>query len=55
MPSFFIFHCRVERLIPRRDAAPCGPQTTQPVSRRDLMVEATLDRRLVVESLLGGD
>jgi len=31
--SFFIFHCKVERLRPSRDAAPSGPPTTQPVSR----------------------
>jgi hypothetical protein len=30
MPSFFIFHCNVERLIPRRAAAPFDPPTTQP-------------------------
>src|SRR5262249_43233671 len=28
MPSFFIFHCRVERAMPRRAAAPLGPRTT---------------------------
>ena len=34
MPSFFIFQHNVERFIPRRAAAPFGPPTTQPVSRR---------------------
>jgi hypothetical protein len=31
MPSFFIFHCNVVRLIPRRDAAPFEP----PARRED--------------------
>ena len=34
MPSFFIFQYNIERFIPRRAAAPFGPPTTQPVSRR---------------------
>ena len=34
IPSFLIFSCKVERFIPRRAAAPFGPPTTQPVSRR---------------------
>ena len=34
IPSFLIFSCKVERFIPRRAAAPVGPATTQPVSRR---------------------
>src|SRR6516165_4665148 len=34
MPSLFIFHRNVERFIPRRAAAPFGPPSTQPVSRR---------------------
>src|SRR6266852_8140838 len=34
MPSFFIFDCRVVRFIARRAAAPFGPLSTQPVSRR---------------------
>jgi len=34
MPSRFIFHRNVERFIPRRAAAPFGPPSTQPVSRR---------------------
>jgi hypothetical protein len=33
-PSRFIFHRNVERFIPRRAAAPFGPLSTQPVSRR---------------------
>jgi len=36
MPSFFIFQYSIERFIPRRAAAPFGPATTQPVSRRAL-------------------
>ena len=34
MPRFFIFQYNIERFIPRRAAAPLGPPTTQPVSRR---------------------
>jgi hypothetical protein len=34
MPSFLIFHCNVERFMPRRVAAPFGPPSTQSVSRR---------------------
>src|SRR6516162_7120683 len=34
MPSRFIFHCNVERFIPRRAAVPFGPPSTQPVARR---------------------
>ena len=38
MPSFFIFLYSVERFIPRRAAAPSGPPSTQPVSRRAPMI-----------------
>ena len=31
-PSFFIFHCNVERFIPNRAAAPFGPPSTHFVS-----------------------
>ena len=34
MPSFVIFLYNVERFIPRWAAAPFGPPTTQPASRR---------------------
>ena len=34
MPSFFIFHCKVERFMPRPDAAPFGPRNTQWAARR---------------------
>ncbi len=38
MPRRFIFHCRVERFIPRRAAAPFGPPTTHPHSRRAVRI-----------------
>ena len=33
MSSFFIFQCKVERFMPKREAAPLGPPSTQSVSR----------------------
>jgi hypothetical protein len=35
MPRRFMVHCKVDRFIPRRAAAPFGPPTTQPVSWTD--------------------
>jgi hypothetical protein len=32
MSSFFIFQCKVERFIPKREAAPLGPPSTKSVS-----------------------
>src|SRR5262249_52834148 len=34
MPSFFILDCKVVRFMSSRTAAPFGPPSTQPVSRR---------------------
>ena len=42
IPSFLIFSCKVERFIPRRAAAPFGPATTQPVSRRAPAIGASV-------------
>ena len=48
IPSFFIRKCRVERFIPSRAAAPCGPATTQFVSFKiDMMCSRSASLRVL--------